>query len=400
MRARLIVSLAGVAIIVLAGLLVIIVGLSRYLAPLPAPEFQAGTLPTQISGTAPTLPWPARASAAVMVDGLGVLGSNADDRPRPLASVVKIMTALLILEEHPLRPGERGPILTLTAADVVAYNAAVADDQSALRVLDGERITQYQLLEGIMIPSANNFADILARWDAGSVAAFVEKMNTRAKALGMTQTRYVDPSGNDPAGVGTARDQLLLAEAAMRNDVFAEIIAKPQTDLPVVGTVYNVNAIIGSQGNVGIKTGSGPEAGGCFVFAARVTSAGQPAVVIGAVLGTTFLSDAFKAAQDLTRAAAGIPRQVQALPPGQHVGEVVTAWGTSAPVLTTAPVTVLGWDGLPMRTGLEVTPPAAGTPAGTQVGTLKVEIGASSQAVPVVTSQAVDGPGWWWRLRR
>jgi len=117
MRARLILPLAGVAGLLLVVVLVAVIGVRRYFAPLPPPEFHAADLPTQVAGTAPTMPWPARGSAAVMVDGIGVLGSNADDRPRPLASVVKIMTALLILEEHPLRSGERGPTFTLTAAD-------------------------------------------------------------------------------------------------------------------------------------------------------------------------------------------------------------------------------------------------------------------------------------------
>jgi D-alanyl-D-alanine carboxypeptidase (penicillin-binding protein 5/6) len=393
-------ALAATGVVIVVLLVMLVVSVRRYLAPLPPVQFEQAEWPSQVAGSSPAVAWPAQGSAAVLIEGIGTVGVHADDKPRPLASVVKMMTALVILEAHPLRPGEQGSTVKITAADVAAYRAAVADDQSAVLVVEGEELTEYQLLEGLLLPSANNFADILARWDAGSIHAFVDKMNARAAALGMTDTRYVDPSGNAPASTGTARDQLLLAQAAMRNDIFAEIVAQPQTVLPVVGTVYNVNALIGSGGVIGVKTGSGPEAGGCFVVAATATVGGQPVRVFGAVLGTLLLSDAFKASQELIKAAIAAPRDVQVVAPGQEVGELTTAWGATVPVVAASSASLPAWAGLPIRTEVAVTPPAAGAGVGSTVGTLAVKVGPNQRSVSVQTAEALEGPGWWWRLTR
>src|ERR1022692_2129589 len=83
----------------------------------------------------------------------------------------------------------------MTAADHAAWIRDVEEGDSSLEVVAGERLTERQLLEGLMIPSACNIADYLARWDAGSVAAFVRKMNATATALGLRHTHYADASG-------------------------------------------------------------------------------------------------------------------------------------------------------------------------------------------------------------
>src|SRR5439155_27299219 len=118
------------------------------------------------------------------------------------------------------------------------------------------------------LPSANNIAVALARWDAGSEEGFVARMNAAARSLGMTHTRYTDPSGYDDATVSTAADQLRLVDRAMGLPVFASIVATPSATLPVAGTVRNTNRLLGYDGFVGIKTGSDDAAGGCFAFRA------------------------------------------------------------------------------------------------------------------------------------
>src|SRR5262249_56947633 len=111
-------------------------------------------------------------------------------------------------------------------------------------------------LQALLIPSANNIAAVLARWDAGSEDRFVARMNATARSLGMTRTRYTDPSGYDDATVSTAADQVRIVERAMGMPVFASIVAMQTTTLPVAGTVQNTNALLGRDGFVGVKTGS------------------------------------------------------------------------------------------------------------------------------------------------
>ena len=93
------------------------------------------------------------------------------------------MTALVVLADKPLAKGDTGPILTMTDQDVATYMADAAEQQSVVPVTAGEQLSEFEALEALLIPSGNNIAETLARWDAGSVAGFVTKMNQRAAAL-------------------------------------------------------------------------------------------------------------------------------------------------------------------------------------------------------------------------
>jgi D-alanyl-D-alanine carboxypeptidase (penicillin-binding protein 5/6) len=110
-------------------------------------------------------------------------------------------------------------------------------------------------------------------------------MNVTARSLGMTHTRYTDPSGYDDATVSTAADQVLLVARAMRLPVFASVVATPSATLPVAGTVHNTDTLLGHDGFVGVKTGSTAAAGGCFAFRAVRSIDGKRTAITGVVLG-------------------------------------------------------------------------------------------------------------------
>src|SRR5207302_8896714 len=140
----------------------------------------------------------------------GVVATSGPEKPQPFASVAKVMTALVLLDSKPLAAGQQGPSLTVTALDVSDYAAKRDQGQSVVTVAAGEQLTEYQLLQGLLIPSGNNLADLIARWDAGSTQAFVEKMNNRAKTLGLKATTFADPSGFDPKTQTTPTDLVRL----------------------------------------------------------------------------------------------------------------------------------------------------------------------------------------------
>jgi D-alanyl-D-alanine carboxypeptidase (penicillin-binding protein 5/6) len=110
-------------------------------------------------------------------------------------------------------------------------------------------------------------------------------MNAAARLLGMTHTRYTDPSGYDDATVSTAADQVRIVVRAMRLPVFARIVATARATLPVAGTVHNTNTLLGYGGFVGVKTGSDDAAGGCFAFRAVRWIHGKRTTITGVVLG-------------------------------------------------------------------------------------------------------------------
>ena len=256
------------------------------LRPVPSMALTASVATARVlPGTAPRPDWPGQAQAAIGLPGTGLLGTHGGSAPVPIASLAKIMTAYLVLGGHPLPAGGSGPAITVTAADAAAYASDQRQGQSAVQVAAGEKLTERQALEAMLIPSGNNIASMLASWDAGSEGAFVAKMNARARSLGLRGTRYADASGADPATVSTASDQFRLTVRALQIPVFRQIVAMPQVTLPVAGVAYNVNSSLGHDGIVGVKTGSGSPAGGCLAFAALRTVAGRQITIVGVVLG-------------------------------------------------------------------------------------------------------------------
>jgi D-alanyl-D-alanine carboxypeptidase (penicillin-binding protein 5/6) len=229
--------------------------------------------------------WPADGQAAFIRSGESRIHASPDQHPAPIASVAKVMTAYLVLRDHPLGPGQDGPTITLTASDVGDTYRRTARQESVVSIVAGEQLTERQALQALLLPSANNIAAVLARWDAGSVERFVARMNASARSLGMIDTRYTDPSGYDDGTVSTAADQVRIVRRAMRLPAFANIVATKSATLPVAGTVHNTNALLGHNGFVGIKTGSDDAAGGCFAFRAIHRIDGERTAITGVVLG-------------------------------------------------------------------------------------------------------------------
>jgi D-alanyl-D-alanine carboxypeptidase (penicillin-binding protein 5/6) len=224
-----------------------------------------------------------------------------------IASVAKVMTAYVILHDHPLPPGGSGPDIAVQSSEAAAYPSQIRDGDSLVPVVAGERLTERQALEALLLPSADNVAWILARWDAGSQAAFVARMNATARRLGLTGTSYTDPSGLDPSTTSTAADQVRLGMAAMRVPALATIAAMSTAVVPVAGLVRNYNTLLGQDGIAGLKTGSTHAAGGCVLIAAWHKASGHRTLIVAAVLGQpgtaqTILPNALRAGHNLVLA--------------------------------------------------------------------------------------------------
>ncbi len=310
-----------------------------------------------IPGSVPAIPWPSVGQAAIELEGYGSLGTSGNvNTPVPIASVTKTMTAYLILAHHPLAAGESGPLITVSSAEAAAYAVESKQGQSLVKVYAGERISERDALEALMLASADNIAKILARWDAGSVSGFVADMNAAARKLGMSHTTYTDPSGLDPSTVSTATDQVALGRAAMQSAAFASIVGEQSASVPVEGTIYNFNRLVGRNGVTGIKTGSTDQAHGCLLFADTVTVGGRSETVIGAVLGQplgtgdAFLDHTLSVASKLIAAAQGTLAAATIAVPGNQVASLHRA-GTASetPLGVIAPVVVIGRPGQSYR---------------------------------------------------
>jgi D-alanyl-D-alanine carboxypeptidase (penicillin-binding protein 5/6) len=389
---------AGVLLLLAAAFLTF-----NYLRPIPAVaatvEVPASTI---VAGTPPVLPWPKTGSAAVGNSSLGVIATSGVETPLPAASVAKVMTALLILEDKPLKLNDPGPTILITDADVQAYQSDKAEQQSVVAVSSGEQLTEYQALEGLLIPSANNFAFTLANWDAGSMDKFVANMNKRAKKLGMTHTKFMDPAGASAGTVSTAGELVVLGIAAMKEAVFAQIVARTDAKLPVAGTVYNVDYALGQSGIIGIKTGSGLDLGANFLFAASATVGSFTITIYGCVMGQPTLDAAFTAAKALIAAVQATITVKRVLAKYQSVGSYQPPWGGRSDLLSTYNVDLVEWPGMILRESLRAPTLAinAPLPSGTAAGVLNIVLGDYNLDVPLTTSDALYPPGRFWRLTR
>src|ERR1700683_2696814 len=215
---------AGLALAaVLSGLILVAVTVMGRSGPAAPP---AGPPPGPLAQSPASLgavSWPEAGVSGRDIAGLGFGAGPAPRRPVPIASLAKVMTAYIVLRDHPLRPGQQGPDIVVQAAEAAAYPAEASNGDSLVPVTAGEPISERHALEALLLPSADNMAWILARWDAGSQAGFVARMNAAARALGMTATRYTDPSGLAASTVSSAADQVVLGTAAMRQPALAAV---------------------------------------------------------------------------------------------------------------------------------------------------------------------------------
>ncbi|MEU1934391.1 D-alanyl-D-alanine carboxypeptidase [Streptomyces coeruleorubidus] len=387
-------------------LLVIVFGVVQSVRPLPAPTLELTAEDSYtFEGGKVDIPWPAKGQAALDVQGIGTFGSSGEQKPVPIASVAKVMTAYVILRDHPLKSGADGPKIDI---DQAAEDQSDAGQESTVDVTKGDKISQREALESILIASANNVARLLARWDAGSEKAFVGKMNDAAKDLGMKNTTYTDPSGLNNTTVSTAVDQVKLAKAAMEQPAFREVAAM-MSYVDYKGTKHdNWNRLVGYNDVTGIKTGTTTSALGNLVFSARKEVNGETRRIVGAVVrqpaggpDNTILGAALYEGDKLIKAAQGALESATILKKGEVVGYADDGLGGRTPVAVTEDVTAVGWAGLSVKLTFAADELPHTAKAGKKVGTLTVGDGSTNAVkVPVALQKDLVEPGFADKLTR
>ncbi|MFI5828423.1 serine hydrolase [Streptomyces sp. NPDC051578] len=387
---------------------------AQLLRPLPSPRIVAAERQHTADGQF-SVPWPAKGQGAVRVSGSGDVGTFGEQKPVPMASVAKVMTAYVILKGHPLRKNDPGPDITIDAKAVADGNS---DNESRIQGLAADtKFSQQDILKMLMIKSGNNAARLLARWDTGSdsEAAFVEKMNAAARELGMRDTTYTDPSGLDAGTVSTAADQLKLAEAVMKDEVFRTIVAIPSA--PIKGLpdpLINNNDLLSVQGLSvrGIKTGSSTPAGGALMWAAYKSVGDETPLILGTLMEQRVDGPDPNAANSLALVLANSKRIIEAvrtalasttlIRKGDTVGYVDDGLGGRTPLVATKDLNVIGVPGqqfeLTLAAGSSPLPHVA--KAGTEVGALTAGDGAGAKRVPVAVRRPLSEPSLTSRLTR
>ena len=401
----------AVAVVAAASLVVVL----RLRSPLPAATLHL-TAPVQLvlaPGVAPPVPAPSVGGFLLQDSDGTAVSATAADTPRPIASVAKVMAALVTLQAFPLAAGADGPMLTLTRQDEAFYRQELAGGGSVISVNAGETLTERQLLLALLLPSANNIADTLAVWVSGNVAAFVTRENGAAAALGMSLTHFADPTGVSASTVSTPRDLIRLAIAALAVPALADLVQTQQATLPDGTALRNLDILLATNADwLGLKTGWTAAAGGCLLFAARhvYPDARSGLTLYGAVLGQPAyaeadadhpeLGGAFAVAGNAESAAVGGYEPVNLAGMSPANGIVSTPWGARSGVVSqAAQTTVLARLGQQVAVAVTLKHLAATPHAGSVVAVLSTTaVGGVHVSWSAVTTEDIAGPDWWWHL--
>ncbi len=385
-----------VAAIFLAGYLYLTLG-----RPLP---LLVPSEDNDIQAQAPSgaLNWPAAGQSAVGIVGSSTLETHGDQKPTPTASTAKLITALVVLKAKPLHPGQQGPTITLKPRDVTIYNDYISQDGSLVKVQAGEQISEYQMLQTIMLPSANNMADSLAIWAFGSLKAYSAAANQYLASQGLDSTHVgKDASGFSPGTTSTAADLVRIGELTMRDPVLSQIVGQSTASgIPIVNNIKNVNQLLGSDGIVGIKTGNTDQAGGVFVSASHVTVNGKQVTIVTALANSPSLFQAMKDSLPLIRSAQANFKPLSIVTKGLEVGQYKQPWGNSVPAVASQDITLKVWSGGRAIAKVKLHDTPASSRAGQQVGSVVVPNSAVNNqlSVPVQLQAKPSQPGIGWRL--
>ncbi|KAM9861917.1 D-alanyl-D-alanine carboxypeptidase family protein [Leucobacter sp. BZR 635] len=285
-RRRFIATGGAVAVLAAGGLYVS----ASALVPLPVPEFTAAvgateSFPADDAGVRAAVDAESLPTAVGWLDGDEVWAN--DDDPHPLASITKLVTALVGQEAAPLAPGEEGPLYTWTDEDTAFQEALAEVDGIAYPVEAGTEVSQRQLLTLALVPSANDFATAYARSIFGDTASFVAAASDWADRHELASLRVTEPSGIDDGNVASAADVVQLARLTLSDPALAEIVALERATLPWgIGEVENTNPLLAeTPDSVGVKTGHTELAGYSLAAAARGTAAIDAAAIDAAAPG-------------------------------------------------------------------------------------------------------------------
>ncbi len=390
-------------ILIVCLILLIGLGIFNYLRPLPAIYPITNSIAAPITTSNP-ISWPSSKESAIGGVGFGVLAAHGSQIQLPIASVAKLITALTVLQKYPLSLTQlQAPLITLTSADVALYDQYVAEDGSVVNVAAGEQISEYQVLEAMLMPSANNMADSLAIWAYGSLPNYAIAANQYLKSIGLAQTTVgADASGFLPSTTSSAHDLVLLGLQALNNPIISQIVALPQTTIPVAGSIRNVNWLLGSNGIVGIKTGNTNQAGGVYLFAAndKITDSSTNVEIVGCVEGASTLLEALNESVPFLNTLKDNFYSATFIRQNQVVGSYKTPWGTLIPAVSKNNISSPLWRGSNIQPIISMQAVYAPVTPSTVVGLVEVPGQISNDNSNIVLSKFIPSAPWWWRVLR
>ncbi|MET0734785.1 MAG: D-alanyl-D-alanine carboxypeptidase [Microbacterium sp.] len=355
-----------------------------------------------------TLALPVEGSSAISVSGAdeyfgatasGIWSTSGTAEPRPIASISKLITALVILDAKPLASADDpGPTITFDKADHDLYDKYYVLGATIVAMPTGSSMSQHDALATMLVPSASNYAEAVSTWAFGSQSAFLRATRDWLAAHGMTGTTIVEPTGISPRNTSTPVDLLALGKLAAAHPVIAGIVATPSLYLQGLGWLSNTNDLLGVDGITGLKTGNLGEGTYSLLYTATVdVGATAPLKVTGVMLGGSSRYSVDLSVRNVLESIRYGFRDVALTSGGQEIGSLSTPWGSTARLIVGSSASILTWSDTPITVTMENTTPTTYTD-GEVVGTITWNAGPNTATVPVEIEGSIEPPTAWWRL--
>lgn len=339
--------------------------------------------------------------AQMLPSATGWLGEDHvwanDDAPHRIASITKLVTVLVGLEAAPVEAGTAGPSYTLTEADAALIDEVLEQDGTFAPAPVGLELTTKQILDLILVPSANNYAISYSRWIFGSNEAFVEAATDWLARNGLTSMHVEEPSGLSDNNVGSASDIVRLAKIALEQPLIAEIVAQSSVDIPGLGEITTTNRLLADAGVLGVKTGTTFPNGYSLAAAKRLDIFGRELIAVAVTLDRPDGEARAADTRAVLEAMALSGQEVALIEQGTPLGTVTSWTGEEIQLVAGEGLTAVLVPGESAKRTIALDGVAAGE-RGSTVGTIRATTPAGKSEVSVVTAAEISEPDFFWRF--
>lgn len=331
----------------------------------------------------------------------GIFAKSGNDKPKPIASISKLITALVVLSKYPLKSSTTpGPNITFTKADHALYDKYYVQGATIAAMPTGSTLSLHQSLEAMLVASACNYAEAVSTWAFGSQGAFLAATRDWLTKNKLTHTTILEPTGLDARNTSTPSDLIRLGKIAMKTPAIRQIVAMTSLDVPGIPSVGNTNTLLGTNGVNGLKTGTLTKSGSDLLFSADIQPANTDPMVLtvtGVVLGGYSRESVNLDVIDMLNSLDEGFHELPVANKNTVVGTYTTAWGESAQMVLGENATLLTWSDTPVTATIETTTLTTGD-EGEEVGSVTYTAGINTVTVPVLLDGPITQPDEWWRI--
>lgn len=375
-------------------------------APVSVPA-SVSQVPAVPAAAPAAIAMPTEGSMAVTVSGAdeylgskgGMLATSGGDDRRPIASISKLITAMVVLNAKPLKDAnDPGRTITFSKANHDLYDQYYLQGATIAPMPTGSTMSERDAISTMLIASAANYADAVSTWAFGSQSGYVGAARKWLKDNGLNNTTIVEPTGMSARNTSTPSDLIKLGQLAHANPAIAAIVATPSMDVPGAGRLTTTNDLLGKDGVNGMKTGNLGEGTHNLLYTASLNVGnGKTVDVTGVMLGGQTRGTVDDAVSRLLDSIKGGFRTIPLAQRGQEIGSYSTPWGSSAKLIVGDDASIFTWSDTPITVKMDVKTPKT-YQSGEKVGTITWKSGPNTTTVPVQVDGTITPPTDWWRL--